>query len=199
MSTRKAPSKSATLFNNGTIKQGNDGNMWVIVTTSNGIRRWKKVADSSSYSSSSNKATKKNKSKTKSNKKSNRVLEMEADPNTVWGKNKPLEEFWRSLASGKKVVLIEKGGKHKIFDMPTGKMTNRKMYNTFDDDPNIVAVLSSNLSQDAYEVYLYPKAKDKSVEYVIKNYKKYFKSMGPMPKDLVEKGIPAQRKVLFPA
>ena len=193
MSTRKAPSKSATLFKNGTIKQGNDGNKWVIVTTSNGIRRWKKVAESSS--SSAAKTTKKN----KSNKKSKRVLEMEADPNTVWGKNRPLEELWESLASGKKVVLIEKGGKHKIFNMPTGKMTNRKMYNTFDDDPNIVAVLSSNLSQDAYEVHLYPKAKDKSVEYVIKNYKKYFKLVGPMPKDLVEKGIPAQRKVLFPA
>jgi hypothetical protein len=123
---------------------------------------------------------------------------MEADPNTVWGKNRPLEELWESLASGKKVVLIEKGGKHKIFDMPTGKITANKMYNTFDDDPNIVAVLSAPLSQDAYEVYLYPKAKDNSVEYVIKNYKKYFKSMGPMPKDLVEKGIPAQRKVLFP-
>ena len=168
MSTRKAPTKSATLFNIGTIKQGNDGNKWIIVTTGNGIRRWKKMA--SSTSTNKTKTTKKNKSK--------RVLEMEADPNTVWGKNKPLEEFWRSLASGKKVVLIEKGGSHKIFTMPTGKMTERKMYNTFDDDPNIIAVLSSNMSQDAYQVYLYPKAKDKSVEYVIKNYKKYFKSAG---------------------
>jgi len=190
--TRKAPLKSATLFKNGTIKQGNDGNKWVIVTASNGIRRWKKVsASTSTNTSKTTKTIKKNKSK--------RVLEMEADPNTVWGKNRPLEELWESLASGKKVVLIEKGGKHKIFDMHTGKITANKMYNMFDDDPNIVAVLSSNLSQDAYEVYLYPKAKDKSVEYVIKNYKKYFKSVGPMPKDLVEKGIPAQRKVLFPA
>ena len=186
MSTRKGPLESATLFKNGTIKQGNDGNKWVIVTTSNGIRRWKKVHGVS--------ATRKNKTK-----KSKRVLEMEADPNTVWGKNKPLEKLWESLASGKKVVLIYKTGDHKIFDMPTGKMTDRKMYNTFDDDPNIVAVLSSNLSQDAYEVHLYPKAKDKSVEYVIKNYKKYFKSMGPMPKDLAEKGVPEQKKVLFPA
>lgn len=191
MSTRKAPSKSATLFKNGTIKKGNDGNNWIIVTTSNGIQRWKKVAVSTA------KSTRKNSAKPRP--KSKRVLEMEADPNTVWGKNRPLEELWESLASGKKVVLIEKGGKHKIFDMPTGKMTIRKMYNTFDDDPNIVAVLSSNMSQDAYEVYLYPKAKDKSVEYVIKNYKKYFKPIGPMPKDLIEKGIPAQRKVLFPA
>jgi hypothetical protein len=196
MSTRKAPSKSATLFKNGTIKKGNDGNNWIIVTTSNGIQRWKKVAVSTAKTRRKNSA--KPKEKVKARAKSKRVLEMEADPNTVWGKNRPLEELWESLASGKKVVLIEKSGKHKIFDMPTGKMTNRKMFNTFDDDPNIVAVLSAPLSQDAYEVYLYPKAKDKTVEYVIKNYKKYFKLIGPMPKDLIEKGVPAQRKVLFP-
>jgi hypothetical protein len=191
MSTRKAPSKSATLFKNGTIKQGNDGNKWVIVTNKRGIHRWQKMTDASA-------ATKPMKNKTK---KSKRVLEMEADPNTVWGKNKPLEELWESLADGKKVVLIEKGGKHKIFDMPTGKVTSNKMYNTFDDDPNIVAVLSAPLSQDAYEVFLYPKAKDKSVEYVIKNYKKYFKKPAGtvMTADMVAEGIPAQKKVLFPA
>ena len=72
--------------------------------------------------------------------------------------------------------------------MPTGKVTIRKMYDSFNDDENIIAVLSSNMSQDAYEVYLYPKAKDKSVEYVIKNYKKYFKSFDE-----------GQKKVLYPA
>lgn len=193
MSTRKAPSKSATLFESGTVKKGNDGNKWVIVTNKVGVKRWQKVMGASASA-----ATKPMKNKTK---KSKRVLEMEADPNTVWGKNKPLEEFWRSLASGKKVVLVEKGGKHKIFTMPTGKVTVNKMYNTFDNDANIVAVLSSNMSQDAYEVFLYPKAKDKSVEYVIKNYKKYFKlvSSTVMTADMVAKGVPAQRKVLFPA
>ena len=30
------------------------------------------------------------------------------------------------------------------------------------------------LSQDAYELYLYTKAKNKSIDYVIKNYTKYF-------------------------
>ena len=171
--TRKAPSKSATLFNNGTIKRGNDGKKWIIVTTGNGIRRWQKVKG---VGATMKNKTKKSKSKSKS--KSKRVLEMEAESNSVWGKNKPLEEFWRSLASGKKVVLIEKNGHHKIVTMPTGQMTARKMYNDFDADANIIAVISSNMSQDAYEVYLYPKAKDKSVEYVIKNYKKYFKSGG---------------------
>jgi len=191
MTSRKGPSKSATLFKNGTIKVGNDGNKWVIVTNKNGVKRWQRVKGASA-------GAVKNKTK-KSKQKSKRVLEMEADPETVWGKNKPLEEWWQSLASGKKVVLIYKTGEHKIFTMPTGKMTVCKMFNQFDDDPNIVAVLSSNMSQDAYEVFLYPKAKDKSVEYVIKNYKKYFKSVGPLPADLVAKGIPAQKKVLFPA
>ena len=184
--TRKAPTESATLFKKGTIKKGNDGNKWVIVTNAQGVQRWQKVQA----------ATKSMKNKTK---KSKRILEMEADPNSVWGKNKPLEKLWESLASGEKVVLIQKTGGHKMFTMPTGKVARLKMFNTFDDDPNIVAVLSAPLSQDAYEVFLYPKAGDKSVEYVIKNYKKYFKPLGPMPADLVAKGIPEQVKVLFPA
>ena len=182
--TRKAPSQSATLFKKGTTKKGNDGNRWTIVTNARGVQRWQKVQGV--------------KAKTRRG-KSARVLAMEADPESIWGENKPLEKFWRSLASGEKVVLIQKTGGHKILTMPTGKMAALKIFNTFDDDPNIVAVLSSNLSQDAYEVFLYPKAGDKSVEYVIKNYKKYFKSVWPMPADLIEKGVPAQVKVLFPA
>jgi hypothetical protein len=180
MTTRKGPSQSATLFKEGTVKKGNDGNKWIIVTNKLGVRRWQKIG--------SNSNTMKMKLKTKTKTKSNRVLKMEADPDTVWGKNKPLEKFWQELASGKKVVLIEKNGDYKKLTMPTGKMTRRKMYNSFDDDENIIAVLSSNMSQDAYEVYLYPKAKDKSVEYVIKNYKKYFKSFDE-----------SQKKVLYPA
>jgi hypothetical protein len=198
MSYRKGPSKSATLFKNGTIKVGNDGNKWIIVTNKVGIRRWQKVKGPGAGAGNGTKTMKNNTKKSKP-KKSKRVLEMEADEESVWGKNKPLEEFWRELASGKKVVLIYKTGQHKMFTMPKGKMTRRKIFNTFDDDANIVAVLSSNLSQDAYEVFLYPKAGDKSVEYVIKNYKKYFKSLGPMPDDLVAQGVPAQKKVLFPA
>jgi hypothetical protein len=190
--TRKAPTESATLFKKGVIKKGNDGNQWVIVTNARGVQRWQKVQG----------AKVKVKAKTRRVGRVGRVVELGTDVmygESIWGKNKPLEKFWRSLASGKKVVLIQKTGGHKIFTMPTGKMTARKMFNTFDNDPNIVAVLSSNLSTDAYEVFLYPKAGDKSVEYVIKNYKKYFKSMGPMPKDLIEKGVPAQVKVFFPA
>jgi hypothetical protein len=73
MSTRKGPSKSATLFKEGTVKKGNDGNKWIIVTNKLGVRRWQKTG------SNSNKTTQKIKSKSKSI----RVLQMEADPNII--------------------------------------------------------------------------------------------------------------------
>lgn len=127
---------------------------------------------------------------------SKRVLEMWKDPTTVWGKNKPLEKFWQGLASEKYVVVIYKNGKHK-YVKPPKKSTD--FYNKLDDDKEIDAVLSSKLSQDAYETHLYPKAKNNSVEYVIQNYKKYFKSMGVPPKEQVESGKPLMKKVRVPS
>jgi hypothetical protein len=124
----------------------------------------------------------------------------EIDTTDVWGKNKPLEKFWRGLASGKYVVVVYKNGKSKYIKPPnpsTQKLNN--FYNELDANEEIEAVLSSNLSQDAYEIYLYPKAKNNSVDYVIKNYKKYFKSMGPLPKDLIKKGKPLMEKVKVPS
>ena len=183
--TRKAPTASATLFKRGTVKTGNDGNKWVIIADTRGVQRWRKT----------DATTRKNRTMKQRRHKSARVLAMEADPNTVWGKNKPLEQLWNDLASGRKVVVIyaKPSSSHKIVTMPTADTANKKQYIEFDDDPNIIAVLSSNISQDAYEVHLYPKAKDKSVEYVIKNYKKFFKGWG------VEDTLPYMKKVMVPS
>jgi len=139
------------------------------------------------------------KNKRKRNKTSKRVLDMWKDPTTVWGKNKSLETFWRGLASGKYVVVIYKNGKNKYINLPpshTQKST--ALFNEFDDNKNIVAVLSSNSSQDAYEIYLYPKAKENTVDYVIKHYKRFFKSMGAPSKDRLE-GTPNMKKVVVPS
>jgi hypothetical protein len=112
----------------------------------------------------------------KAKKPSKRVLEMWNDPTTVWGKNPELEKFWGDLASQKKVVLIYKDGLIKNVSLPNMKTKKyQDLMAQFKEDKNIVAILSSNFSQDAYELYLYPKAKDKTVDYVIKNYKKFFK------------------------
>jgi hypothetical protein len=40
MSNRPSPTDSATWFNPGTYKQGNDGNMYVISISQGGIHRW---------------------------------------------------------------------------------------------------------------------------------------------------------------
>ena len=40
---RQGPSESARLFREGTTKLGNDGNMWVIITTDSGIHRWSRI------------------------------------------------------------------------------------------------------------------------------------------------------------
>lgn len=121
--------------------------------------------------------------KNKTRKVSKRVLAMHADPTSVWGKNNKLETFWSGLASGKKIVVIYKGGKHQHVELPnlfTKKYTSALA--NFETDSNVVAILSSNMSQDSYEQFLYPKAKDKSVEYVIKHYTKYFKPLTPLEK-----------------
>jgi len=170
--TRKAPTASATLFKRGTVKKGNDGKRWIIVADVRGVQRWKKFVGSDAVSQ------RRTAGKTKKQ-KSARVLAMEADPNSVWGKNKPLEKFWNDLASGRKVVLIKKNGDYEMFTMPKTTYNylseeHANQYDKFDKDPNIDAVLTSYRSQDAYELHLYPKAKDATVEYVIKHYKKFF-------------------------
>jgi hypothetical protein len=118
---------------------------------------------------------------------------------SVWGKHPALERFWGNLASGKQALVIYKDRTNKYVKLPkrfTEKYT--RTFNDFDKDSNVVAVLFSAPSQDSYEQYLYPKAKDKTVEYVIKNYTKYFKSMGPVPKDILATGAPLMKKVRVP-
>lgn len=91
---------------------------------------------------------------------SKRVLAMWADTESVWGKNKPLENWWGDLASGKKVVVIYMDGEHKSVKLnKRGTEKFKAQFDGFDADPTIIAVLSSNMSQDAYEENLYPKAK----------------------------------------
>lgn len=108
--------------------------------------------------------------------------------NSVWGKNKPLEIFWRELSTGKTVVLIYKNGNHKIIKINKNIEKSKKQYASFDDDPQVTAVLTSPMSTDAYTERLYPKAKNTSVKDVIKKYKKYFKISEPTPKDLAAQG-----------
>ena len=53
-----------------------------------------------------------------------------------------------------------KNGKYKYVNLPKSISQQTTFYNELDDNKEVEAVLSSYLSQDAYEVYLYPKAKE---------------------------------------
>jgi hypothetical protein len=103
---------------------------------------------------------------------------MQKDPETVWGKNPALEAFWRKLASGRTMVLIHKDKSQKYVKLPDVKSkTYHVKMAELEGDANVVAILSSSISQDEYEIHLYPKAKSKTVAYVIDHYASYFKPM----------------------
>lgn len=172
---RKGPIVSATKFNVGTKKKGNDGNYWIVVATKSNVNRWQKVANK----------------KSKKSKKSKLVNE---DEESVWGKNKKLETFWRTLAKGEKVVVIKKNTDYSIITLQ--KKNVAEHLSKLNHDPNVVAILSSFMSQDAYELYLYPKAQDSSVEHVIKNYKTFFKAYGTISKD--SNKVQIFNKVMYP-
>ena len=49
---RKGPTDSATKYKVGTKKIGNDGNMWIIISTQSGTHRWKKIGTNSTMKKS---------------------------------------------------------------------------------------------------------------------------------------------------
>ena len=126
--------------------------------------------------------------KTKKIKIKKNISVKQKEPESVWGKNKPLEKFWQKLSNGKIVVLIYKDGKNKIVKLEKATEKIKKQYVEWDENSEIIAILSSPMSTDAYTVSLYPKAKKASVKEVIKNYKKYFKGDGTTSKNLAAQG-----------
>lgn len=98
-----------------------------------------------------------------------------------WGKNKPLEQLWNDLSSFLSVVVIYKGSRpYEIVNMQSNAGSVRSQLIAFDADPHVGAILSAHpMSQlgikNVYKTILYPKAKDKTVDYVITNYNHFFK------------------------
>ena len=150
--TRKGPSSSATKSSVGTKKKGNDGNMWKIVKNKNGTKRWLKMSS----------VTLKNKTK-----HAQHVNDVD-DNDIIRNKNKKLYKFWLDLANTKHSVFIYNDKSYKII-----RKNIKEEQEKAENNSNIIAILDSGPSFDAYRE-LYRKAANKSVEEVIKNYKKYF-------------------------
>tara|TARA_B100000459_G_C8437150_1_gene139973 strand:- start:127 stop:531 length:405 start_codon:yes stop_codon:yes gene_type:complete len=113
-----------------------------------------------------------NNNKKRTKKKSKRLIEIYKDPDTVWGKNKKLENFWHQMASGNKIILVYNDDKIKTHNMPKTRNAASKKYKEWLNDNNIKAIITSALSVDTYES-LYKRVKNKSPDEIVKNYKKY--------------------------
>lgn len=72
------------------------------------------------------------------------------------------------MASGKKVILIYTDKTYKIYNIK-----DKKDFKKLELKPLVKYILTSSMSVDCYE-RLYSKAKNKKIDEVIKNYKKYF-------------------------
>jgi len=90
------------------------------------------------------------------------------DMDTIRNANKKLHRFWMDLANTKHSIFIYKNKSYKII-----RRNIREEQEKAEGDDNVIAILDSGPSFDAYRE-LYRKAENKSVEEVIKNYKKYF-------------------------
>ena len=98
----------------------------------------------------------------------NAYMDTDASMDIIRNANKKLHKFWMDLADTKHSIFIYKNKSYKII-----RRNIKEEQEKAEGDDNVIAILDSGPSFDAYRE-LYRKAKNKSVEEVIKNYKKYF-------------------------
>jgi len=116
---RPSPTESATLYKIGSRKRGNDGKMYIVTVTKAKVKRWTELVKTIKHIK---KRTRREKKMTKTRK---RHKETTTDAN-VWGKNKKLENFWRKLASGDKVILVYNNGKIVHYTLPKTQPAKKK-------------------------------------------------------------------------
>ena len=162
INTRKGPPESATAFSVGTIKKGNDGNMWKIIITARGIHRW-------SIIKGNNDTTKKN--KTVKNKTVKKRSSEDVDASIKPSKEDISLAELKNIA--KKYSVLSSGKSKKqlallIFNISSHAMTTH-------DLERIVHLLPGKEKQKAKQMI------DKQLEYPITDYKGIWK---PIPKPL---------------
>ena len=167
---RPSPTESATLYKIGTRKYGNDGNTYIVTMTKAKVKRWTELV----------KTIKHIKKRTRRDKKMTKTRKQRKVPNTepsIWGKNKKLENFWRKLASGDKVILVYNNGKIVHHATPKTQPAKQKKYIELENNKDIKAIITSAMSSDTYEA-LYKRVKGKKPDEIIKNYRKYLTNYG---------------------
>ncbi len=95
----------------------------------------------------------------------------------AWGRNRPLERLWRSLASGDQIIGVLVDGKQRIFRQPKSGAARVRAYRKLRQDPGIRALITAPSSPDCYES-LYRKVRGASPATVLRNYTKYLSHHG---------------------
>ena len=163
LNVRKGPSESATAFSAGTVKKGNDGNMWKIIITKTGIHRWSIIKSNNDAPHTS--TTKKNKTFKKVEKVEKQSVNIQTNNADIsLDELKKLAKKYSVLSSGKsksQLVLL-------IFNIRSQGMTTS-------DLEKIVMFLPSKEKRKAKEMIT------KQHEIPVTDYKGMWK---PMPKPL---------------
>jgi hypothetical protein len=163
LNVRKGPSESATAFSAGTVKKGNDGNMWKIIVTKTGTHRWSIIKSNNDAPHTS--TTKKNKTFKKVEKVEKQYVNIQTNNADIsLDELKKLAKKYNVLSSGKsksQLVLL-------IFNIRSQGMTTS-------DLEKIVMFLPSKEKRKAKEMIT------KQHEIPVTDYKGMWK---PMPKPL---------------
>ena len=162
--TRKGPSESATAFSVGTVKRGNDGNMWKIITTVAGTHRWSIIKGNNGTSNRG--TTKKNKT----------VKKRSSEDAHTHASVKPSKEYI-SLTELKKLAtkysVLSSGKSKSQLALLIYKISSHTM--TTPDLERIVHLLPGKEKRKAKQMI------DKQRENPVTDYKDIWK---PMPKPL---------------
>lgn len=183
-----SPTESATCWTIGSTKRGTDGSMYIVSKLDKSQRWVRKFPKSSPRPPKSPRSPKscprspKSPSSTKSPPRSPKRARKVRTPPSKSDIYSSLHAFWGFLADGKGTILVRKDKSHEVKVTPYKSRSAtatwlKKVSAEAESDPSVVAILSSAMSYDAYET-LERKAKGKSVEYVIQNYKKFFDHYG---------------------
>ncbi len=168
---RSSPSESATLYKIGTRKRGNDGKMYIVTVTKARVKRWTELVKTIKHIKKRTRRDKKIVNKTRKQRK------VPSNESSIWGKNKKLENFWRKLASGDKVILVYNNCKIVHYTLPKTQPAKQKKYIDLENNKDIKAIITSAMSSDIYEA-LYKRVKGKTPDEIIKNYRKYLINYG---------------------
>ena len=164
---RKGPSESATAFSVGTVKKGNDGNMWKIITTAAGVHRWSIIKSTNGKANTSANTSTTTTSKKNKTVKTSKKQSADIEPNNA---DISLDEL-KKLA--KKYSVLSSGKSKSQLALVIFKIRSQGM--TTSDLEKIVHLLPSKQKREAKQMTT------KQIEKPITDYKGMWK---PIPKPL---------------